>query len=76
MIYQVFATSAEGERNNQTLGKVCIIDRLQWVIGEGCGVPSIIPQHESFFLAPPILCSSKPLAQLLLLTDIFHLLNG
>lgn len=26
MTYQVFTISAEGERNNQTLGKVCIID--------------------------------------------------
>lgn len=71
MTHQVFTISAEGERNNQTLRKVYIVDRLQWVAGEGGGVPSTVPQHESFFL-----CPSKPLAQLLLLTDIFHLLNG
>lgn len=34
--------------------------RFQWVTGEGCGVPSTVPQHDSVFLAPPIPCPSKP----------------
>ena len=70
-----------GKRNRQTgrgqhpprLCRNFMID-VDWVTGEGCGVPSTVTWHGSFFVALPILYPHQPLAQPLLLTDIiiFH----
>lgn len=59
--YQVFAIPAVGHRVKGTTrqGEVHTIDRLRQVAGEGCGVPSTITQHGSFFLAPANTVSSK-----------------
>lgn len=64
-----------GKGDSQTgrgrhLRKLCkrLIIGVDWVTSEGCGVPSTVTWHESFFLAPPMLCPHQPLTQPL--TDI------